>query len=84
MTTSYFTALGGELIEPRAIARIPFHGGAWPAVVDHVHPRGTVTVRPMSRDGMAWDTPRKVSADDVWFLIEPSEARALELPKVAA
>lgn len=82
MNYDHFTAIGGELISRGDIVRIPHHGSAWPAVI---HEAGrSITARPMTRDGAAWGDPRRVSADDCWFHITPSEARALQLPKVAA
>ncbi len=82
MNYEHFTAIGGELIAPGDIVRIPHRGAAWPAVI---HEAGrSITARPMALNGWQWEEPRRVSADDCWFHITPSEARALELPKVAA
>lgn len=81
MSYDHFTAIGGELIQRGDIVRIPHHGAAWPAMIDSTG--RSVTVRPLARNGWQWDAPRRISADDCWFHITPSEARALELPKVA-
>ena len=81
MNNEHFTALGGDLIQRGDIVRIPHHGSAWPAMIDQVG--RSITARPMALNGWQWGEPRRVSADDCWFHITPSEARALELPKVA-
>ena len=83
MNYEHFTAIGGEIIAPGDILRAPFHNSAWPHQVVRLG-RHRLTARPMAANGTEWDHERNISIDDCWFHITPSEARALQLPKVTA
>lgn len=78
MNEQHVTAIG-EPLQAGQIARITYHGSAWPHVITQC--RRGITARPMSRDGTKWDEPRHVPAADVWFIVSPKEARRDDFPQ---
>lgn len=81
MNQPVFTAVTGEAIEPGAFARVPVGvRGLTPCRIVRTTPRGMVVVEPLNQRLPRWDEPRAVPADDVWFLLNQAEVKALGLP----
>lgn len=73
------TSVSEELIEPGQVAFVQLGvNRADYCFIEGVSTRGAVDVRPMEPVSLTWSPARRVSADDVLWLLTQTQVRAIQ------